>query len=57
VAGQFKAKIGHEATCMLSLPTVITGSKYSVHAPQCTQIEMPLVYEGEAIWISLEIRA
>lgn len=28
VAGQFKAKIGLEAECMLSVPTIITGTSY-----------------------------
>jgi chemotaxis protein CheX len=56
VAGQFKAKIGHEASCMLSIPTVITGNSYSVHSARCAEIEMPLLYHDEPIWVSLEIR-
>lgn len=56
VAGQFKAKIGHEATCMLSIPTVVTGSNYSVHSSRCAEIEMPLLYHGEPVWITLDIR-
>ena len=30
VAGQFKAKIGLEAECMLSVPTIITGTSYQL---------------------------
>ncbi|HUJ96212.1 MAG TPA: chemotaxis protein CheX [Terriglobales bacterium] len=56
VAGQFKAKIGHEATCMLSIPTVITGKDYSLHSSRCAEIEMPLLYNGEPVWIALDIR-
>ncbi len=56
VAGQFKANIGHEATCMLSIPTVITGSNYSVHSSRCAEIEMPLLYHAEPVWITLDIR-
>ena len=56
VAGQFKAKIGHEATCMLSIPTVITGKDYAVHSSRCAEIEMPLLYNGEPIWIALDVR-
>ena len=56
VAGQFKAKIGHEATCALSIPTVITGKDYAVHSARCAEIEMPLLYDGEPVWIALDIR-
>ncbi|HUK26249.1 MAG TPA: chemotaxis protein CheX [Terriglobales bacterium] len=56
VAGLFKAKIGYEATCMLSIPTVITGKDYSVHSSRCAEIEMPLLYDSEAVWIALDIR-
>jgi chemotaxis protein CheX len=56
VAGLFKAKIGHEATCMLSIPTVITGKDYSVHSSRCAEIEMPVLYYDEPMWITLDIR-
>jgi len=57
VAGNFKAKIGDlEDTCMLSVPTVIQGHSYQLHALAGKRIELPLMFEQEAIWFTLEIR-
>ena len=56
VAGSFKAKVGHEATCMLSIPTVIMGKDYRVHSDRCLKIEAPLSFDGETISIILEVR-
>lgn len=57
VAGNFKAKIGLEAQCMLSVPTVITGGNYQVRAASANQrLQLNLLCDGEAIWIGLEIR-
>jgi chemotaxis protein CheX len=56
VAGHFKAKVGHEATCMLSLPSVITGTNYSVHSAHNSEIQLPFLYEGEALLVLLDIR-
>jgi chemotaxis protein CheX len=57
VAGHFKSKIGLADKCMLSLPTVITGGDYRIH-PQAggERLELPLLYEGEPLWIALDIR-
>jgi chemotaxis protein CheX len=56
-AGNFKAKIGLEDKCMLSVPTVITGGNYQLHAASAThRVELPLVCEGELVWLALEIR-
>jgi len=57
VAGQFKAKVGHEATCMLSIPSVITGKNYAIHSVRCSEIEIALLYDGEPIWITLDVRS
>jgi chemotaxis protein CheX len=57
VAGAFKAKIGLEAQCMLSVPTVISGRSYELHSrADYDRLEMPLLYEQEPLWLSLDIR-
>jgi chemotaxis protein CheX len=59
VAGNFKAKIdGLQDKCMLSVPTIITGGDYQL----CSlgggdRIELPFLFEGEPVWISLEVRS
>jgi chemotaxis protein CheY-P-specific phosphatase CheC len=56
VAGYFKAKIGLGETCMLSVPTVIAGQDYHFHSDKaCERLEFPLLFEGETLWITLEI--
>jgi chemotaxis protein CheX len=56
VAGNFKHKIpGLGDGCMLSPPTVITGA-YSLHAMSDDQIHTVLLFEGEPVVVSLEIR-
>jgi len=57
VAGNFKAKISTLADhCMLSVPTVITGADYSVEASEPTEgILVPLLFEGQPLWVSLVI--
>jgi len=59
VAGNFKAKIaGLEDKCMLSVPTVIIGTHYKLHALACgKRIELPLLFEQEPVWFTLEIRS
>jgi chemotaxis protein CheX len=59
VAGNFKAKVvGLEDKCMLSVPTVITGPDYEMHSLEVGQrIEIPLIFEGEPVWVALEIRS
>jgi len=57
MAGHFKAKIGLEAQCMLTVPTVVAGSNYRIHTMaegEC--FEIPLMYEGEQVTVALEIR-
>jgi chemotaxis protein CheX len=58
VAGNFKAKInGLGDKCMLSVPTVITGDNYTTHSLAFgDRIEVPLLFEGEPVWFSLETR-
>jgi hypothetical protein len=57
VAGQFKAKIGLEDKCMLSVPTVIRGGDYQLHSvPNSERLEVTLVFEEEPILFVLEVR-
>jgi chemotaxis protein CheX len=57
VAGQFKAKIGLESECMLSVPTIITGKHYELHSRvDYDRLEMPLSYEEELLWLALDLR-
>ena len=57
VAGHFKAKIGLGDKCMLSIPTVVSGGDYRIHSLMADErLEIPLLYEGEPVWIALEIR-
>ncbi len=59
VAGNFKNKIaGLAEGCMLSPPTVITGSDYSLHSlADSPGIEVSLLFEGMPIAISLQIHS
>jgi chemotaxis protein CheX len=57
VAGQFKAKIGLEGKCMLSVPTVIAGTDYTLHSRTGgRRLETPILYEGEPLWLALDVR-
>jgi chemotaxis protein CheX len=57
VAGYFKAKIGYGDKCMLTVPTVIVGGDYRIHSLAAEErLEFPVNYEGEPVWIALEIR-
>jgi len=57
VAGNFKNKIaGLAEGCMLSPPTVITGSDYNLHSmADSPAVEIRMLFEGMPIVISLEI--
>jgi chemotaxis protein CheX len=57
VAGNFKNKIaGLGDGCMLSPPTVITGSNYDLHSLAVSPaLEVKLLFEGLPIFISLQI--
>jgi chemotaxis protein CheX len=57
VAGDFKSKIGLGDKCMLSVPSVVSGRNYQLHSAHASErLEVPLLYEGEPIWIALDIR-
>jgi chemotaxis protein CheX len=57
VAGNFKNKIsGLSDGCMLSVPTVITGSDYDLHSPADSEtLELKLLFENMPLVISLAI--
>ncbi len=56
VAGNFKHKIGHGDTCMLTVPTVVMGGHYCIHSLAGHRMECPVMYEGEPLWLALDIR-
>ena len=59
VAGNFKNKIADMSeNCMLSVPTVITGPTYNLHAPtDSRKIETHFLFEGQHIVVSIEIHS
>lgn len=59
VAGNFKNKIARlEHGCMLSPPTVITGSDYDLHSlADSPGLEVSLLFEGMPITITLQIHS
>ena len=59
VAGNFKNKIaGLAEGCMLSPPTVITGSDYSLHSmAESPGLEINLLFENMPLAISLQIHS
>lgn len=59
VAGNFKNKIaGLAEGCMLSPPTVITGSDYDLHSmSDYPALELRLLFEGIPILISLQVHS
>jgi chemotaxis protein CheX len=59
VAGNFKNKIpGLAEGCMLSPPTVVTGSDYSLHSlAESPGLEISLLFERMPVVISLEIHS
>jgi len=59
VAGNFKNKLtGMADRCMLSVPTVITGSDYSCRSMADTgPLEVNLAFEGAAITVAVEIHS
>jgi CheY-specific phosphatase CheX len=57
VAGSFKERVGLGDRCMLSVPTVLTGTDYQIRSRSVyVRVELPLIYETEPIWIALDIR-
>jgi chemotaxis protein CheX len=58
LAGYFKAKIGLGDRCQLSLPTVLVGKDYQIRSPgKEVRMTLPLLYQGEPMWIALDIRS
>jgi chemotaxis protein CheX len=59
IAGNFKNKIaGLAEGCMLSPPTVITGSDYNLHSMgDRPALEVRMLFENMPIVISLEIHS
>jgi len=59
VAGNFKNKIpGLSEECMLSVPTIITGSDYQLHSlADSPALEIQLLFEGLPLVISLLIHS
>ena len=57
VAGYFKAKIGLGDACMLSVSPRVAGKDSKIRSPgKDERMELPLVYEGEPIWLALDAR-
>jgi chemotaxis protein CheX len=57
VAGNFKTKLVGLEKCMLSVPTVIIGDNYVTYSLAIgSRLEVPLLFEGEPVWFSLETR-
>lgn len=59
VAGNFKNKIaGMSEKCMLSIPTVVTGSDYTLRSlSDSDSIEVNMLFERLPFTVSLEIRS
>jgi chemotaxis protein CheX len=59
IAGNFKNKIsGMGDSCMLSVPTVITGTDYSVHSlADSDGVEVRQLFEGSPFLVMLEIHS
>jgi chemotaxis protein CheX len=58
VAGNFKSKVpALGENCLLSVPTVISGADYHLHAsPGGEHLEMSLSCEGSPLWLTLDLR-
>jgi chemotaxis protein CheX len=57
VAGHFKEKIGLGDKCMLSVPTVVSGTDYQLRPIAGRErLDLPILYEEEPVWLTLEIR-
>jgi chemotaxis protein CheX len=55
IAGNFKAKVSNLAdSCVLSVPTVITGEDYSMSPMDPSDgVTVALNFDGDPIWVSL----
>lgn len=57
IAGSFKAKIGRGENCSLSIPMILAGTNFQIHSTGRTwSLGFPLYYEGESIWIALDVK-
>jgi chemotaxis protein CheX len=57
VAGHFKLKIGYGGGCELTIPSVIIGRDYQVYSRAAEErLEFAVMYEGEPVWLALDIR-
>ncbi len=60
VAGNFKRKLppGVDDNCLISTPTVISGTDYQLHSLSGGEhVEVSLGFEGAPLWITLDLRA
>jgi chemotaxis protein CheX len=58
VAGNFKNKItGLGDGCMLSVPTVITGTEYNLHSTVSDEMHTIFLFEGEPVVLSLAVHS
>ena len=59
VAGNFKNKLtGVSERCMLSVPTVITGSDYNCRSmSDSAPLEVTLLFEGSPLVVALEVHS
>lgn len=58
VAGNFKSKLMEDGDgCMLSVPTVVSGADYKVHAlSNGFRTEKKFFFQNEPIWIALDLQ-
>jgi len=57
IAGHFKHEIGYGDNCTLTVPTVVVGGNYSIHCLAAGErLELPVIYEGETVLVTLDIR-
>lgn len=60
VAGCFKRKLppGVDDNCLISTPTVISGTDYQLHSLSGGEhVELSLGFEGAPLWITLDLRS
>jgi chemotaxis protein CheX len=57
IAGNFKSKVtGLKDSCVLSPPTVVTGSDYRMHSLVTHCLQVVLLYENWPVSVALELR-
>jgi chemotaxis protein CheX len=59
IAGNFKNKLaGADGTCMLSVPTVVSGGEYSYHSlADGESLETTMLFDGSPVVIRLELHS